>query len=69
MELLANAVAAKLAHHAKAGFFHAVLHGAGNLVEGNPGLYGSKTCLHAFARNVYQALALGRNLANAKHAA
>ena len=69
MELLANAVSAVLAHHAKAGALDRLLHGLGHNGQRKPWLDGCQTRLHAGAGDLDQALALGRDLADAEHAA
>ena len=69
MELLANAVPAVLAHHAKAGILDRLLHGLGHDGQRQPRFDGGKASLHAGAGDVDQALALGRDLADAEHAA
>ena len=65
MELLTDAVSAVLAHHAKTGVLDRLLHGLGHDGQRQPRLDG----LHAGAGDVDQALALGRDLADAEHTA
>ena len=69
MELLANAVSAVLAHHAKAGVLDRLLHGFGHNGERQPWLDGCQARFHAGAGDLDQALALGRDLTDAEHAA
>ena len=69
MELLADAVSAVLAHHAKAGVLDGLLHGLGHNGQRQPWLDGRQTRLHAGTGDVDQALALGRDLADAEHTA
>ena len=69
MELLTDAVSAVLAHHAKAGVLDRLLHGLGHHGQRQPRLDGRQTRLHAGAGDVDQALALGRDFADAEHTA
>lgn len=61
-------MAAKLAHHAKAVFLHALLHGGCHVAQGSPWLDGGKAALHALARDLDELLAFLAYLANAEHA-
>ncbi len=69
MEILTDSVSAVLAHHAKAGVLDGLLHSLGHHGQRQPRLDGGKASLHAGAGDVDQALALGRDLADAEHTA